>query len=114
MKMTVAVLLTTLTGATAFAVSQPTIKGDYLEVRSCDIYTGPCFANAEMHLAGKHAVMGWQVDRGSFNRVKLDGLGVVAVVLCCCADVVCVLAGCVLVVCRVWWSAAAPSRGTGG
>ena len=33
------------------------ISGDYLEVRTCDVYTGPCFGNAEMSLAGKEAVM---------------------------------------------------------
>ena len=33
--------------------SVPAISGDYLEVRSCDVYTGPCFANSEMGLTGK-------------------------------------------------------------
>ena len=27
-----------------------TISGDYLEVRTGDVYTGPCFANAEVNL----------------------------------------------------------------
>ena len=38
------------------------------------MWTGPCFANAEMGLAGKEAVMAWKVDQGSWNDVKLDGL----------------------------------------
>jgi hypothetical protein len=80
MKMTLAVLLTTLTGATAFAVSQPTIKGDYLEVRSCDIYTGPCFANAEMGTTGREAMLVWNVKEGSWQGTSLDGLSVIAVV----------------------------------
>src|SRR5687768_7121490 len=80
MKMTLAVLLTTLTGATAFAVSQPAIKGDYLEVRSCDIYTGPCFANAEMGTTGKEAMLVWSVKEGSWEGTSLDGLSVIAVV----------------------------------
>lgn len=58
----------------------PAISGDYLEVRSCDVYTGPCFANAEMNLAGKEGMMFWSVREGSWNGVKLDGLGVMAVV----------------------------------
>jgi hypothetical protein len=33
-----------------------------------------------MNLTGKHALMGWKVDRGTFDNVRLDGLGVVAVV----------------------------------
>jgi hypothetical protein len=56
------------------------ISGQYVEARTCDVWTGPCFANAEMNLGGKHAVMAWKVDKGQFDRVALDGLSVVAVV----------------------------------
>jgi hypothetical protein len=58
----------------------PSIAGQYVEARNCDIWTGPCFANSEMNLTGKHAVVGWKIDRGSRAGVKLDGLGVVAVI----------------------------------
>src|SRR5439155_17828804 len=60
--------------------SAGTITGEYLEARTCDVYTGPCFANAEMSLAGKEAVMAWKVDQGSWNDVALDGLGVALIV----------------------------------
>ncbi len=56
------------------------ISGHYVEVRTCDIWTAPCFANAEINLAGKQAVMAWKVERGSMDGINLDGLGVVAVV----------------------------------
>src|SRR5436309_9706078 len=56
------------------------LTGKYVEARTCDVYTAPCFANAEMNLTGKHAVMGWRVDHGTIDGVKLDGLSVVAVV----------------------------------
>ncbi len=56
------------------------LTGKYVEARTCDVYTAPCFANAEMNLTGKNAVMGWRVDRGAVDGVKLDGLSVVAVV----------------------------------
>lgn len=56
------------------------ITGHYIEVRTCDIWTGPCFANAEMNLTGKHAMLGWKVEKGTFDGVTLDGLGIVAVV----------------------------------
>jgi hypothetical protein len=56
------------------------ITGQYIEVRTCDVWTGACFANAEMNLTGKHAVLGWKVDKGALDNVTLDGLGVVAVV----------------------------------
>ena len=56
------------------------ITGHYIEARTCDVWTGPCFANAEVNLGGKNAVLGWKIDQGSLDNVKLDGLGVVAVV----------------------------------
>jgi hypothetical protein len=56
------------------------ITGEYLEARTCDVYTGPCFANGEMALAGKEAVMAWKVDKGSWKGVSLDRLAVALVV----------------------------------
>jgi hypothetical protein len=75
-----------LAGATIAARShqapaQPSkLSGDYVEVRSCDVYTGPCFANAEMYLGGREAIMAWSIRSGALDGVKLDGLKVVAVV----------------------------------
>src|SRR5438128_4237183 len=82
MKMKLAIAVVVLATATAFAGKQstPTISGDYLEVRSCDVYTGPCFANAEMGLSGKEGIMVWSVRQGSWNGVRLDGLNIIAVV----------------------------------
>ncbi|HEV3257501.1 MAG TPA: DUF1326 domain-containing protein [Gemmataceae bacterium] len=56
------------------------VSGQYLEARNCDVWTGPCFANAEMNLTGKHAVMAWKVDKGTVDGVRLDGLSIAAVV----------------------------------
>lgn len=56
------------------------VSGDYLEVRSCDVYTGPCFANGEMGLNGKEAIMVWKIREGAWNGAQLDGLSVIAVV----------------------------------
>jgi hypothetical protein len=56
------------------------ISGEYLEARSCDVYTGPCFANAQMNLAGKEALLAWKVDEGSWKGVPVTGLGVALVV----------------------------------
>ncbi len=61
-------------------VSAAGITGQYVEARTCDVWTGPCFANAETSLTGKHAIVGWKVEKGSLDSVRLDGLGVVAVV----------------------------------
>lgn len=68
--------------AAAYAVSAPAgeITGQYVEARTCDVYTGPCFANADTGLTGRHAVLAWKIDKGAAGAVKLDGLSVVAVV----------------------------------
>lgn len=68
-----------------FAVAVPAwagtqISGDYLESRTCDVYTGPCFANSEVATAGKEAIMAWSIDQGEFQGVNLSGLKVVMVV----------------------------------
>src|SRR5438045_6562276 len=55
-------------------------KGQYVEARTCDVWTGPCFANADFNLGGKNAVLAWKVATGSVGDVNLDGLSVVAVV----------------------------------
>jgi hypothetical protein len=56
------------------------IRGDYIEVRTADVYTGPCFANGEVGLTGHDAVLGWRIEKGAWEGVALDGLSVVAVV----------------------------------
>ncbi len=56
------------------------ISGDYLEARTCSVYTGPCFANAEMGLAGKEALMAWKIDTGQWKGVQVDGLGAAVIV----------------------------------
>lgn len=66
-----------LTAAPVYAAG---ITGQYVEARTCDVWTAPCFANAEMNVTGKHAVLGWKVDKGQVGDVSLDGLSVVAVV----------------------------------
>ena len=56
------------------------LSGSYLEARTTDVYTGPCFANSDMNLTGRQAVLAWKVEKGSLDNVSLDGLSVVAVV----------------------------------
>jgi hypothetical protein len=63
------------------AAPKTTLSGLYVEVRNCDVWTGPCFANADFNLTGKNAVLAWKVDKGEVDGTRLDGLGIVAVVL---------------------------------
>lgn len=56
------------------------VEGDYLESRTADVYTGPCFSNAEVFLTGHQALMAWQVRTGQWNGVDVSGLVVAAAV----------------------------------
>ncbi len=58
----------------------PGVRGQYLEARTCDVYTGSCFANADTGLTGKNAVLAWKIESGVYRGVSLNGLGVVAVI----------------------------------
>ncbi len=74
---------TLIFSSTALAESIPTssgIQGNYVEARTADVYTGPCFANSEVGLTGELAVFGWKVSKGQWSGVKLDGLSIVGVV----------------------------------
>jgi len=70
--------------ASAFAAGLPTVSntvsGNYVEARTADVYTGPCFANSEVGLIGDLAVLGWKIDKGSWDGVSLNGLSIVGVV----------------------------------
>ncbi|MDR3674827.1 MAG: DUF1326 domain-containing protein [Acidobacteriota bacterium] len=56
------------------------LKGDYIEARSSDVFTGPCFAMSEVSLTGQEAILAWKVQEGDWKGVSLNGLSVVAVV----------------------------------
>ena len=56
------------------------LKGDYIEARSADVFTGPCFAMSEVGLTGQEAILAWKVQEGDWKGVPLSGLSVVAVV----------------------------------
>jgi hypothetical protein len=81
MRTTCRIALTFSLAACAFANRLPTnqVRGEYIEARTADIYTGPCFANSEMNHTGDLAVIGWSIEKGEWNGVKLDGLKVAAV-----------------------------------
>ena len=81
--MNIRLALTILVAAASTALAReiiPSITGDYLEVRSCDVYTGPCVANAEMNLTGKEGMLVWSVREGNWKGTRLDGLNAMAVI----------------------------------
>lgn len=68
--------------ATSPAPTAPTrVAGDYVEARTADVYTGPCFSNAEIFITGHQAIMAWKVTEGSWKGVDLKGLSVAAAVV---------------------------------
>ncbi len=71
--------LSTLCGALIFAAG-PQIKGDYVEARNADVYTGPCFSNAEVFIAGDRAVVAWKITEGTYEGQNLKGLSVAAAI----------------------------------
>jgi|SRR5580693_1688662 hypothetical protein len=73
-----AIALSAALGAASPLAATPSISGDYLEARTSDVYTGPCFANSEVNLVGKEAVLAWHVREGAWEGVPLAGLSVVA------------------------------------
>jgi len=75
-----AVSLATACFTFAAAIPAHNMYGNYVEARTADVYTGPCFANSEAGLVGQLAVFGWKVTKGAWQGVDLDGMSVVGVV----------------------------------
>src|SRR5579884_3454667 len=75
-----AISVFTALSAVGATLPSTSVRGEYVEARTADVYTGPCFANAEVGLTGDLAVMGWKIDKGEWQGVNLDGLSVMGVV----------------------------------
>jgi hypothetical protein len=73
-------LLAALLALAVPAVAADSITGTYLEARTCQVYTGPCFAYSETAMAGRDGLMAWNIEAGKMNDVDLKGLSVVMVV----------------------------------
>lgn len=77
--LSISLAASTLTGA-SLPSNRTSVQGDYIEARTADVFTGPCFANSEVDLVGNLAVFGWKVNKGSFQGTDISGLSVVGVV----------------------------------
>ena len=80
MKRTLALATVLLASGFGVRASGPSITGDYVEVRTAEVYTGGCILGSEGETSGREAIMAWRVSHGALNGVPLDGLSVVAVV----------------------------------
>ncbi|HLZ41163.1 MAG TPA: DUF1326 domain-containing protein [Candidatus Sulfotelmatobacter sp.] len=73
-------ILLGLLGLLSISMAAQEIRGDYLETRSADVYTGQCFANGEVNLVGNEAILAWHVQSGGWDGVPLQGLTIAAAV----------------------------------
>jgi hypothetical protein len=80
MRMIFSALCGVLICSAAVASESVQVRGTYLEARTADVFTGPCFSNAEVFIVGDRAVMAWKVTEGSWEGVDLSGLSVAAAV----------------------------------
>ncbi len=78
MRVLILSLLASFVSANCALAQKPAsqIKGEYIETRSADVYTGQCFANGEMNLAGDEAILAWHVTEGKWDGADLSGLTV--------------------------------------
>src|SRR5258708_4948892 len=61
MKTSVATLCGALVLFGSGIASAAGLRGDYVEARTADVFTGPCFSNAEIFIYGNQAVLAWKV-----------------------------------------------------
>jgi hypothetical protein len=81
MKTALALAFTVGLGVAALAATDPgPVTGDYVEVRTAQVFAGGCIVGSEGETSGKEAILAWRVSRGAVNGVPLEGLSVVAAV----------------------------------
>jgi hypothetical protein len=69
-----------LIATSAGAGTSPTIRGEYVEARTAEVFAGGCIMSSEAETIGREAVLAWRIADGSYDGVKLDGLTIVAAV----------------------------------
>jgi hypothetical protein len=72
-----AVAVGLLASASVYA-NDPGVAGDYVEVRTAQVFAGGCIMGSEGEAAGREAILAWRVARGAVDGVNLGGLSIVA------------------------------------
>ena len=49
-------------------------SGEFVELHSCDLYTGGCTASSESTLLGRQILRIWSINQGTWNNQDLAGL----------------------------------------
>jgi hypothetical protein len=57
------------------------VTGQYIEDRSSRVYACPCEWSSDFVMAGREAVLGWNIQSGTFQGKSLAGLRMVAVLV---------------------------------
>jgi hypothetical protein len=57
------------------------VTGDYVEVRTAEVFTGGCILGSEWESLGREAILAWRVSNGSVNGTSLNGLAAIAIVV---------------------------------
>ncbi|MGH8429761.1 MAG: hypothetical protein ACREUF_05090, partial [Solimonas sp.] len=58
--------------AASVGASGSEIKGDYVEVRTAEVFTGGCIMGSEGEVSGREAILAWRIKEGSVQGVALD------------------------------------------
>jgi hypothetical protein len=69
-----------LAAAPVLAGPAGSVRGDYVEARTAEVFTGGCIMGSEAETMGRQAVLAWRIAQGTFDGVSLDGLAVVAAI----------------------------------
>lgn len=69
-----------LVGLNAPGASPSAISGDYVEVRSNEVYTCGCLYSGEQVSGGREAILAWSIRQGEFHGVPLSNTKVVVVI----------------------------------
>lgn len=75
------ILLTGLLALSVLSAGAQTLRGDYVEARTCSVYAGGCHYSGEYVTAGREALLFWHIREGQWNGVELSGLSVIAAVV---------------------------------
>ncbi len=81
MKHLVLVGVCLLAVAPLMAEPPATIAGNYVEVRSNEVYTCACLYSGEMVTSGRDAILAWNIREGAYQGTSLAGTKVVAIVV---------------------------------
>lgn len=72
-------LVATLISSVSAQAATP-LQGTYVEARTCQVYTGPCFANGEVGSTGKDAILTWNIVAGEHAGVDLSDKSVAVII----------------------------------